>query len=111
MAIQETPEFAKEADRILGRVQHDELLTFLGMNPTAGVVVPGTGGLRKVRWAIPGRGKRGGARVIYYFHNESVPLLALDLYAKNEQEEITADQKKRFRLIVDAFTKGKGNKR
>ena len=61
MAIQEMPEFAKQADRILGDVQHANLLAFLGLNPKLGVVVPGTGGVRKMRWAIPGRGKRGGA--------------------------------------------------
>ena len=47
MAIQETPEFAKEADRILGRVQHDELLTFLGMNPTADSSSPGPAACEK----------------------------------------------------------------
>jgi len=77
----------------------------LGLNPTLGAIVDGTGGVRKLRWAIPGRGKRSGARVIYYFHNESLPLLALDISAKNEKEDITEGQKKRFRLIAAAFVK------
>jgi mRNA-degrading endonuclease RelE of RelBE toxin-antitoxin system len=83
MTVQETPEFAKEADRLLGDFVHAQLIAFLGLNPTAGVIVPATGGVRKLRWAVPGRGKRGGARVIYYFLNDSAPLLALDIYAKS----------------------------
>jgi RelE toxin of RelE / RelB toxin-antitoxin system len=105
MTVQEMPEFAKEADRILGDALRIQLLTFLGLNPTAGAIVQGTGGIRKLRWAVPGRGKRGGARVIYYFYNQSVPLLALDMYAKNDQEDLTEGQKKRFRVIAEGFAK------
>ncbi len=93
MTVQEMPEFAKEADRILGDGLRIQLLTFLGLNPTAGVIVP------------------GGARVIYYFYSESAPLLALDIYAKNDREDLTEDQKKRFRLIADAFAKAHRRRR
>jgi hypothetical protein len=105
MVVAELSQFAKDADRILGETQHAGLIAFLGLNPEAGVIVPGTGGVRKLRWALPGRGKRGGARVIYYFQNEDMPLLALDIYAKNEAEDLTSDQKKRFRQIVESVFK------
>ncbi len=108
MTVQELPEFAHEADRLLGNIVHAQLIAFLGLNPTAGVVVPGTGGVRKLRWAVPGRGKRSGARVIYYFHNDSSPLLALDIYAKNVQEDLTEEQKKQLRRIAGAFVKKHG---
>ena len=111
MTVQEMPEFAKEADRILGDVLRVQLLTFLGLNPTAGVIVQGTGGVGKLRWAVPWRGKRGGARVIYSFYSESAPLLALDIYAKNDREELTGDQKKRFRLIAEGFAKAHRRRR
>jgi hypothetical protein len=105
MTVQEIPEFAKEADRLLGEVVHAQLVTFLGLNPTAGVIVPATGGVRKLRWAAPGRGKRGVARVIYYFLNDSAPLLALDIYAKSAKEDLTEDQKKRLRIVAAAYAK------
>jgi len=53
------------------------LVAYLAHHPTAGDLVPGTGGIRKLRWALPGRGKSGGARVIYFFHGTDLPLFAL----------------------------------
>ena len=103
MTVQEVAEFSKEADRLLGEIAHAQLIAFLGLNPTAGAIVPATGGVRKLRWAVPGRGKRGGARVIYYFFNESAPLLALDIYSKSERENLTPEQKKQFRIMAAAF--------
>lgn len=103
MTIQELPEFAEEADRLLGERSHAELIAFLGLNPEAGVIVQGTGGVRKLRWSISGRGKRGGARVIYYFHSEEVPLLALDIFAKNEQSDLSPAQKKTLKALVKQF--------
>jgi hypothetical protein len=78
-------------------------LTFLALNPDSGAVVPGSGGIRKVRWAIPGRGKRGGVRVIYYFHNPLLPLLALSIYAKNEKADITAADIREMKAEVQDF--------
>jgi hypothetical protein len=105
MTVAELPAFAREADRILGERSHQQLIDFLGLNPAVGVIVPDTGGVRKVRWAVPGRRKRSGARVIYYFHNENLPLLALDIYAKNRRENLTATQKTHLREIVERFVK------
>jgi hypothetical protein len=67
--------------------------------------VPATGGVRKLRWAIPGRGKRGGARVIYYFLNDSAPLLALDIYAKSAKEDLSEEQKRQLRMVATAYAK------
>jgi hypothetical protein len=108
MTVQETPEFAKEADRLLGDFVHAQLIAFLGLNPTAGVIVPATGGVRKLRWAVPGRGKRGGARVIYYFLNDSAPLLALDIHAKSARVDLTEEQKKQLRMVAAAYAKRHG---
>src|ERR1017187_7193203 len=78
MAVVETQSFLASAARLgIGETERTALIIYLAVNPEVGVVVPDTGGVRKLRWALPGRGKSGGARVIYYYHNESIPLYAL----------------------------------
>jgi hypothetical protein len=104
MAVVETATFLASAARL--RVSEEErtaLIIYLATNPEVGPVVPETGGLRKLRWAIPGRGKSGGARVIYYYHNESIPLYALDIYAKNQKTNLSAAEKKAARKTIAAI--------
>lgn len=87
------------------------LVDYLAHNPTAGDVVQGTGGIRKVRWALDGRGKRGGARVIYFYHDTDMPLFALTAYAKNERADLSQQDKNDFRqlttMLVDIFKRRK----
>ena len=64
--VAETPTFSRQAERLFDEDEKSELISFLAENPTAGDVIPETGGVRKVRFAASGKGKRGGARVIYY---------------------------------------------
>ena len=112
ITIAETPAFSKEADRILGEQSHERLIEFLGLNPEAGAIVQGTAGVRKLRWPVPGKGKRGGARVIYYFHSETLPLLALNVYAKSEKTDIGAGEKKRLKVEVEEYVRSlTGDKR
>ena len=67
---------------------------YLINQPDAGDIIPGSGGCRKLRWAAKGHGKRGGARVIYYWINDDDRILLLDLYAKNEAENLSSAQLK-----------------
>ncbi len=69
-----------------------ELQNFLLASPDAGKVIRGSSGLRKLRWSIPGRGKRGGARVIYYRYVEGERLYLIYAYAKSMQEDLTPEQ-------------------
>jgi len=64
------------------------LIAYLAANPTAGDLIPGTGSVRKLRWGLAGRGKRGGARVIYFYQQADFPLFALTIFAKNEQADL-----------------------
>jgi len=70
-SVVETPIFSRRADALLTRDERAELITTLASNPMAGDVIPGTGGVRKLRFGAGGRGKRGGVRVIYYVLNEA----------------------------------------
>jgi hypothetical protein len=66
------------------------LLEWLAVHPESGKVIPASGGLRKVRWAAKGHGKRGGARVIYFWWTFADRILLLDIYAKGEQQDLGA---------------------
>jgi len=93
-AVLETPAFSRRADALLSRVERAELIETLARDPGAGDVVPGLGGVRKLRFAPKGRGKSGAFRVIYYVLTEEQPILALLLYGKNEQDDLSPAQRK-----------------
>jgi hypothetical protein len=77
------------------------LQTALPGAPDLGIVVPGTGGIRKVRWAGSGRGKRGGVRVLYFSHRASRTTLFLFAFAKAELDDLSAAQKAALRRIIE----------
>jgi hypothetical protein len=102
-----TPGFKDEADRLQVWQQIDELKPMLDSNPTLGNVIPGGDGLRKIRIGLPGRGKRGGARVIYFQMVSDTIILFIGLYAKNELSDICQEALSKLirlrDLAVDEF--------
>lgn len=94
LTVIETSAFVRRAEKLLTSEEYDDLLLYLSMYYKAGDEIPGTGGVRKLRYAMGGRGKSGGVRVIYYFFDELNPILALFLYGKNEQANLTSAEKK-----------------
>ena len=110
MTVVETPFFLRKAAGLLDEEERSELVVFVGANPDVGDVIPETGGVRKVRWSVGGKGKRGGVRVIYYFHSEAFPLLLLTVYAKNQKANLTKaernDLKKLAPILVGNYAKG-----
>ena len=101
--VAETPTFTRQADDLFDEDEKQELITFLSLNPLAGDVIAGTGGVRKVRFAASGRGKRGGARVIYYYLDKAMPLYALLVYPKNEKTDLTQEDKRAAATLVAAL--------
>lgn len=101
--VAETPIFTRQTEKLFSDEDKRELIDFLAENPLAGDEIPGTGGVRKLRFAASGRGKRGGARVIYYFLDETMPLYALLAYAKNAQDDMTPDEKRVVAALVVAL--------
>ena len=94
ITVAETQVFARSAERIWHEAERAQLVDFIALNPEAGDVVTGTGGVRKLRWARAGGGKRGGARVIYFYYRPDCPLYLLLAYAKAQAEDLSPDEKK-----------------
>ncbi len=101
MIIIETSVFTRRVTQLLSDDEYRELQATFVERPKAGPVIPGSGGIRKLRWSVSGRGKRGGARVIYYWATEQECILMLLIYAKNESDDLTRDQIKTLRYIVE----------
>lgn len=96
-------EFGTFTRRLLEHLDDDEyrrLQDTLLANPAAGVLIPGTGGVRKLRWPGSGRGKRGGLRVIYYIAVSASAFLMLHIYAKGEQDDLSAEAKRALRTAL-----------
>jgi hypothetical protein len=96
VSVIELPGYRRRADEMLTADEQDAVIDLIAYEPTCGDLIPGTGGLRKVRVGRGGSGKRGGARVIYYFYNADFPALLMALYAKNEKDDLSAREKKEF---------------
>jgi mRNA-degrading endonuclease RelE of RelBE toxin-antitoxin system len=94
MVFKETTVFTKQVKQLLDAESYRLLQLKLVANPEAGALIPGTGGLRKIRWQGSGRGKRGGIRAIYYWATPDDVVLMLLAYPKNDQDDLTAEQKK-----------------
>ena len=89
ITVVETASFVTDAKACMSDEERTSAIYMIAANPECGDIVPGGGGIRKVRFAIGGRGKSGGVRIIYYFHNEQVPVFLLAVFAKNEQANLT----------------------
>jgi len=96
----ETPVFTRQIRELVDDDQYRELQSFLVARPAAGDLIPRSGGLRKIRFAASGRGKRGGARVIYYWVVAKDQIYMLLAYAKNAQEDLTDEQLKALRTLI-----------
>ena len=104
ITVVETPEFLAASRKLLDDDERTLLVSYVAAHPNAGDLMSGTGGLRKLRWAMQGRGKRGGARVIYFLHSERLPLFLLTAYAKNERADLSAADRAAFKQMVKELT-------
>ncbi len=100
MLFIEAPTFTRLVHDYLDDDEYAALQWALALRPQAGVVIPGSGGIRKLRWAAKGRGKRGGLRVIYYWRNSEGEIVLLTLYAKNEAENISLNVLREMRKEI-----------
>lgn len=94
ITVLQLPKFKTEATELIGADGIETVAVYLIDHPDAGDIIPGTGGVRKMRWAAKGKGKRGGARIIYMHVVIDARVYLLRCYAKNVKTDLTAGEKK-----------------
>jgi hypothetical protein len=102
MEFVETPTFTKLVLGLLADDEYAALQWTLAARPELGKIVPGSGGIRKMRWAGSGRGKRGGLRVIYFWFVRENQILMLLAYTKNEKDDLKRDEIKVLKRLIEA---------
>jgi hypothetical protein len=103
--VTELPEYIKRADELLSALERKSVIDYLAEYPRAGDLMEGTGGIRKLRWGRGNRGKSGGVRVIYYYHDERIPLYLLTLFGKNEQANLSKSDRNLLAQLVELLVK------
>jgi mRNA-degrading endonuclease RelE of RelBE toxin-antitoxin system len=91
IAVAETAVFMRQAGALWTEDERFEFVDFIARNPEAGDLIPESGGVRKVRWGRQGSGKRGGVRIIYFYHDPAMPLYLLMIYAKARRDDLSPD--------------------
>ena len=107
--IVELPEFIKRASRLLKDEERTSIVNYLAYHPLSGDIMQGTGGIRKLRWSAQGKGKSGGARVIYYYHNGSIPLFLLTVFGKGEKANLSQSERNELSKLTDLLLKNYGD--
>ncbi len=101
ITVAELPEYCRRADKLLSVDERRDVVSYLAEHPSAGDLMEGTGGIRKLRWGRGGRGKSGWVRVIYYFHSEAIPLYLVTLFGKNEQSNLSKAERNELGALVE----------
>ena len=106
--IVELPEFIKRASGLLKDEEKASIINYLALHPQAGDIMQGTGGIRKLRWSAQSKGKSGGARVVYYYHNGGVPLFLLTVFGKGEKANISKSERNELRKLTSLLLESYG---
>lgn len=106
--VAELPEFTRNAAGLLSALEVQLLIGHLAEHPTAGVLIAGTGGIRKLRWVREGMGKSGGVRVIYYYCDERIPLYLLSIFGKNQKANLSKAEANELSKLVKVLVKSAG---
>ena len=102
-SVVETPAYLADAEKLLSENERSTIITLVAQNPQCGDVMAGTGGFRKVRVAVGDRGKSGGARVIYYFYNQTAPVFLMAVFAKNEKENLSKAERNALAKVAKSI--------
>jgi mRNA-degrading endonuclease RelE of RelBE toxin-antitoxin system len=105
MKIVYTTIYERKISAILTPLEREAVENDIANNPTLYPVIPGTGGIRKARAARSNKGKRGGVRIAFYFWQMESTIFMLTAYAKSDQEDLSASEKKQTKALVNALKK------
>ena len=100
LTVAELPEFIRAAGKLLMDAERLDIIRYLAEHPKTGDLMEGAGGVRKLRWGRGGKGKSGGVRVIYYFHDDEMPLYLLTLFAKGDQDNLSKAERNELAGLV-----------
>jgi hypothetical protein len=106
--VVELPEFQRKSSKLLSTDENSHIINYLAAHPAAGDIMQGTGGIRKLRWSAQGRGKSGGVRIIYYYHNESIPLFLLTVFGKGEKANLSKSERNDLAKLTAILVKSYG---
>src|SRR5882757_1278145 len=98
--VVETPSYLADAERLFSSEERIAIVDRLAADPTCGVIIPGSGGIRKVRFGFGARGKSGGARIIYLFSGPNLPVFILAVFAKNEKADLSLAERNALAKLV-----------
>ena len=107
--IVELPEFIRKSEGLLKASERQSIINYLALHPVAGDLMQGTGGIRKLRWSAQGKGKSGGVRVIYYYHNEGMPLFLLTVFGKGEKANLSKSERNELAKLTSLLVKHYGD--
>jgi hypothetical protein len=110
ITIVELPEFIRRSKKLLTEDEQSNLINYLATHPTAGVLMQGTGGIRKVRWKREGTGRSSGVRVIYYFHSERYPLFLLTIFGKSEKVNLSQAERNELAKLTHILIESYGGR-
>jgi mRNA-degrading endonuclease RelE of RelBE toxin-antitoxin system len=105
IVVAELPEYIRRSEVLLSDRERQEVVDYLSSYPKAGDIMQGTGGIRKLRWARGGRGKSGGVRIIYYYHDDRIPLYILTVFGKNEKANLSKAERNELAKLVGVLAK------
>jgi len=108
LSIIETELYLSQAGRLMSEEERDHVVDTVAANPAGGVVIKGTNGLRKLRVPLRGRGKRGGGRVVYWFHSERYPAMLMFIFAKNASQDLSSAERKALIRAIDGLVEDFG---
>ena len=106
--IVETKSYERDSAKIMSGDERTAAINLIAADPTVGDIIPGTGGIRKVRAALSGRGKRGGARIIYYYHDPDMPIFLLSIFAKSDRGNLSKAERNELAKLTRAIAQKYG---
>jgi len=107
ITVIELPEFIRRVNKLLSEDERNSLIDYLAAHPASGVLIRGTGGIRKLRWRREGVGKSAGVRAIYYYYNDKYPLFLLTAFGKSEKASLSKSERnelaKLTRKLIESY--------